>query len=236
MRSVHASVTAIAAAVALSTILGAQGAQNNQDIAVKGGGVTVPGWKGIADTKNNPTGLKVTDAKFEPVSAGGFHVQTGPAITYYHPSNVATGDYTVSAAFEEPKFQNLNDHPHPYGIVIAGNKMDTPDMTLLYCAAYGNGTFIVRGFGPAPFNLNGPRGAANAAVKSVAVGSPVTQIISMMVKGDTVSCSINGTQVWSAPKADLVGTGPGKIMSTDGVYGIRTAHNVEFNVTGFGKK
>jgi hypothetical protein len=42
--------------------------------------------------------------------------------------------------------------------------------------------------------------------------------------------------VWSAPKADLVGTGPGKIMSTDGVYGIRTAHNVEFNVTGFGKK
>jgi len=235
MRLVHASASAIAAAVALSTILGAQGAQNNQDVAVKGGGITVPGWKGIADTKNNRAGLKVTDAKFDPMG-GGFHVSTGPAIVYYHPSNVAMGDYTVSAAFDEPKFQNLNDHPHPYGIMIAGNKMDTPDMTLLYCSAQGDGKFIVRGFGPAPFNINGPGAAANPAVKSVAIGSPVTNIVSMMVKGDTVSCSINGTQVWSAPKADLVGTGPGKIMSTDGVYGIRTAHNVEFMVTGFGKK
>ena len=233
MRLVHASGSAIAVAVVLSTLLGAQGAQNNQDVAVKGGGITVPGWKGIADTKNNPTGLKVTDAKFEP-SGGGIHVQTGPAITYYNPANMASGDYTVSATFDEPKFQNLNDHPHPYGIFIAGNKMDTPEMTGLYCAAYGNGRFIIRGFGPAPFNLNGG-GAANPAIHSVAIGSPVQQMISMSVKGDTVSCSINGTQVWSAPKADLVGTGPGKVQSTDGVYGIRTAHNVEFTVTGFKK-
>jgi hypothetical protein len=233
MRVVYASASAIAAAVVLSTMLGAQTPQEG-DRAVAGGGITVPGWKGVADSKNNPTGLKVTDAKFAPMG-GGFHVQTGPAITYYNPANTAKGDYTVSATFDEPKFQNLNDHPHPYGIVIGGNKMDTPNMTLLYCAAYGSGKFIVRGFGPAPFNLNGG-GVTNPAVHSVAIGSPVQQMISMSVKGDTVSCSINGTEVWSAPKSDLVGTGPGKIESTDGVYGIRTAHNVEFNVTGFSKK
>ena len=50
---------------------------------------------------------------------------------------------------------NLNNHPHPYGIFIAGNDMGTDRQSYLYCAAYGDGTFIVRGFGPAPFQLNG---------------------------------------------------------------------------------
>jgi hypothetical protein len=50
------------------------------------------------------------------------------------------------------------------------------------------------------------------------------------VKGDTVSCAVNGTVVASYPKSELVGTG--KLKSTDGVYGIRFAHNTEGTVTG----
>ena len=30
-----------------------------------------------------------------------------------------------------------SQHPHPYGVFIAGNDMGTPDQTDLYCAAYG---------------------------------------------------------------------------------------------------
>ena len=41
---------------------------------------------------------------------------------------------------------NANSHPHPYGIVIGGNDLGTPQQSYLYCSAYGNGTFIVRGF------------------------------------------------------------------------------------------
>ena len=54
----------------------------------------------------------------------------------------------------------------------------------------------------------------------------------MSVKGDRVECSINGTVVASYTKADLVAAG--KLKSTDGVYGIRFAHNTEATVTGFG--
>ena len=50
---------------------------------------------------------------------------------------------------------NLNTHPHPYGIVIAGNDLGTAGQSYLYCAAYGHGSFIVRGFGPEPFQMNG---------------------------------------------------------------------------------
>src|SRR5205085_3490337 len=101
----------------------------------------------------------------------------------------------------------------------------------LYCAAYGNGNFIVRGFGPEPFQMNGRRGEENAAVhKAAGPGEPVTQEIAVSVKGDRVECAINGTVVAGYDKAALVT--PGKLKSTDGVYGIRFAHNTDAIVSG----
>jgi hypothetical protein len=152
-------------------------------------------------------------------------------VTYWNPANKATGNYTVKAMFTEPKYMSLNNHPHPYGIVIAGNDLGTDKQSYLYCAAYGNGNFIVRGFGPQPFQMNGRHGEANPAVHTAAgPGQPVTQEIAVSVKSDRVECAINGTVVASYPKTELVG--PGKLTSTDGVYGIRFAHNTEGTVTG----
>jgi hypothetical protein len=198
--------------------------------AVGGGGVLVPGWTGAPDAREASRGATIANAKF--VAEGdGFHVTTGPAVTYWNPANVAKGDYTVKATFTEPKYMNLNDHPHPYGIVIGGNKLGTDQQSYLYCAAYGNGNFIVRGFGPQSFQMNGGHGEANAAVhKASAPGAPVTQEIAVSVKGDQVTCAINGSVVATYNKSDLVG--PGKLVSTDGVYGIRFSHNTEGTVTG----
>ena len=53
-------------------------------------------------------------------------VTTGPAVAYWNPANKATGDYTVKATFTEPKYMNLNSHPHPYGIMIGGNEWELP--------------------------------------------------------------------------------------------------------------
>jgi hypothetical protein len=114
--------------------------------------------------------------------------------------------------------------------VIAGNELGTERQSLLYCAAYGNGTFIVRGFGPEAFQMNGRRAEANPAVHEAAGrGEPVTQEIALTVRGDTVECAINGTVVASYTKSDLVQ--PGRLVSTDGVYGIRFAHNTEATVS-----
>jgi hypothetical protein len=120
-------------------------------------------------------------------------------------------------------------------VVIGGNDLGTDQQSYLYCAAYGNGRFIVRGFnGSTPFQLNG-RGAADPAVnKAEGPGKPVTQEIALSVQGDKVECAINGKVVASYAKADVVG--PGKLKSTDGVYGIRFAHNTEAIVSGLGVK
>ena len=192
---------------------------------IEGGGISVPGWTGKADG-----GGSVNDAKLSGDKSS-MHVTTGPAITYWNPANMATGNYTVKATFSEPKYMNLNTHPHPYGIMIAGNDLGTDRQSYLYCAAYGNGNFIVRGFGPAAFQVNGRRGEMNAAVhKAAGPGEPVTQEIALSVKGDKVECAINGTVVGSYDKSAVVGAG--KLKSTDGLYGIRMAHNTDVTVSG----
>ena len=220
--------TLTAAAIALLPCLAL--AQGDASKAVAGGGISIPGWMGKIDAAEASRGGQLNQSKLE-MEGKLIHVVTGPAVVYWKPDNKASGDYTVKATFHEPKYMNLNNHPHPYGIFIGGNDMGTDQQTLLYCAAYGSGTFIVRGFGPGPFQLNGGRGGANEAVhKATGPGSEVTQEIAMSVKGDKVSCSINGTEVWSATKGDLVGAN--KLKSTDGVYGIRFAHNTEGHVIG----
>jgi hypothetical protein len=200
--------------------------------AVAGGGISVPGWTGKIDAGEEKAGQALNNAKL--VQEGGaLQVTTGPAVTYWNPANKATGNYTVKATFKEPKYMNLNSHPHPYGIMIAGNSLGTDQQSYLYCAAYGNGNFIVRGFGPAPFQMNGGRGGANPAVnKAAGQGEPVTQEIALSVKGDRVECAINGTVVAGYDKSALVTAG--KLTSTDGVYGLRFAHNTEVIVTGLG--
>ena len=154
MRFVTALTITLFALVSFPTTNFSQGGQMEASRGVAGGGISVPGWTGKIDAKEEAAGMTLNSAKLAK-EGDALHVTTGPAVTYWHPDNKATGDYTVKATFNEPKYMNLNNHPHPYGLMIAGNDLGTDQQSYLYCAAYGNGNFIVRGFGPAPFQMNG---------------------------------------------------------------------------------
>lgn len=202
--------------------------------AVKGGGITANGWMGQVDASEAKAGMAITDAKFAAMG-GGFHVTTGPSATYWNPSYAMSGNFTVKATFTEPQYMSLNDHPHPYGIVIGGHELGTEKATFLYCTAYGNGTYIVRGFGPAPFRLGG-RGATphDAVHKASAKGASVTQDVAVTVQDGAVSCAINGVVVATFNSHDVVGDG--KLRSLDGMVGVRVGHNAEVMVSGFQAK
>jgi hypothetical protein len=221
---------AATSATAVALVAGALvSAQMDPDRVIPGGGISVQGWTGKIDASSARQGRMLNDAKFAQ-EGNALHVTTGPATTYWNPANTATGDYTVKATFLEPKFMALNSHPHSYGIFIGGNGLGTDQMSLVYCVAYGDGNVLIRGFGPAVFTLLNT--SPNAAVhKAAGVGQPVTQEISWRVKGGRAECSVNGTVVAGYDKAQIVG--PGKLNSTDGVYGIRFTHNVEAVITGF---
>lgn len=221
----------LAAALLVSSVASAQQPAGDASRKVEKGGMLVAGWTGRVDASRENATLTLADAKFEKMGDG-YHLTTGPALGVWHPSNVAKGDYTVKASFTEPAFQGRNTHPHPYGIMIAGNDLGTETASYLYCSAYGTGNFIVRGFGPQPFQVNGRRPEPNAAInKAEAVGKSVTNEVALSVKGDKVECAVNGTVVGSYDKSAVVGEG--KLKSTDGVYGIRAGHNTEVHVSGF---
>jgi hypothetical protein len=231
MRRAGPSTLMIGLLVLTSLPMGAQApAQPEGAVAVKNGGVFVPGWTGKIDANEEKAGQVLSSSRLAQEGSV-LHVSTGPAVTYWNPANTVAGNYTVKATFLEPKYMSINDHPHPYGIMIGGNDLGTPQQSYLYCAAYGNGTFILRGFGPAPFQVGGAQPASNAAIhKAAGVGLPVSQDIAVSVKDDTIECAINGTVVASYEKAALVT--PGRLKSTDGVYGIRFAHNTDAIVIG----
>jgi hypothetical protein len=196
------------------------------DKKVAGGGITVKGWQGKADPSKQ--GLTINDSKFAPEGKG-FRMTTGPAGMYWSAANNAKGDFSVKATFTEAK--QVNDHPHPFGVFIGGSALDTDAPNALYCAAYRNGNYIVRGFsGGQPFRVVA-KPAAHDAVKK---GDPAVEVVNevgFVVKGDSVSCVVNGTAVWTGTKADV--TGAGKLPSLDGIVGIRTGHNSDAVVTNF---
>jgi hypothetical protein len=228
MRLIHRSTLTVAI-VMLIPAMGKAQDQSEASRSVAGGGISVPGWTGKIDANEERFGQTLSNAKLSQ-EGNALRVVTGPAVTYWNPANKATGNYTVKATFKEPKYMNLNNHPHPYGLVIAGNDLGTAQQSYLYCAAYGNGNFIVRGFGPGPFQMNGPGEESPAVHQAAGRGEPVTQEIAISVKGNRVECAINGTVVAGYDKAALVTAG--KLKSTDGIYGIRSAHNTEVLVTG----
>jgi hypothetical protein len=226
MRFVRGFIMAAAIVFLIPELVPAQGQDASRPVA--GGGISVSGWVGAVDAGAQKAGQTINDTKLSK-EGGVLHVTTGPAAEYWNPANKASGNYTVSATFTEAKYMNLNSHPHPYGLFIAGHELGTDQHSELYCAAYGDGRFIVRGFAPEPFQMNGHGEANDAVHKAAGPGEPVEQKIALSVKDGKVECAINGTVVASYDKAAVVTDG--KLKSTDGIYGIRFAHNTEGTVT-----
>src|SRR3954468_2964899 len=150
MRRVYATTFALVTALALATVSAQQppaqqppaaggmrmGAGQDAARKVPGGGIFAPGWQGKIDPQEASGGSALNDSKFE-MKGNEITIATGPASIYWNPSDAQTGDYTVSATFTEPQYMSSNSHPHPYGVFIAGNKLETDQASLLYCTTYG---------------------------------------------------------------------------------------------------
>lgn len=227
MRLTNAIAAGALAALLVSAFPAAQ-EQGDADRKVAGGGVTVKGWTGKADSGNRQ-GLTIKDSKLAPEGKG-YRLMTGPASMFWNPSNAARGDFTVKATFTEAK-QTYN-HPHPFGVFIGGSELDSDAPNALYCIAYRNGNYVIRGFNSGKrFDVVGKPVTHEAVKKAAGPDDQVVQEVAWRVQGDTVECLVNGTAVWSGKKADV--TGPGKLASTDGIVGIRASHNSDAMVTGF---
>jgi hypothetical protein len=209
------------AVLASATALQAQDA----DRTVKGG-VQVAGWKARVDRRPLSQGKTVNDSKL--VSDGvALRLSVGPAGNFWNDSHVAKGDYTVKATFDELKM--AASHPHSYGIFIGGHDLESDKESLMYCIAYGNGTYSIKTFHGEKVTTLVNTEASPALHKADANGEAKNEI-GWSVKGGKASCMINGQTVKTLESSDVIAAD--KLTSLDGVYGIRVSHNLELQVSG----
>lgn len=215
--------------LALAATFATTAAAQDADRSVSDGGIKVPGWEGRVDRRPAGQGKTVADSRFA-ATTGGFRISVGPAGNFWNPAHTAKGDYEVKATFREHKM--AASHPHSYGMFIGGADLTSDNETLLYCIVYGTGVYSVKTFHGAKVttlvNME-----ANAALKKAGESGESVNEIGWRVKGDQVSCVVNGTAVKTFAKADVMGAD--KLTSTDGVYGLRVSHNLELTVTGLQK-
>lgn len=223
-------ISTLVIAASLTTFAAGAVSAQDADRSVKDGGVKVAGWKSRVDRRPLSQGKTVNDSKLVADGAG-YRLSVGPAGNFWNDKNVAKGDYEVKATFKELKM--AASHPHSYGLFIGGADLESDNETLMYCIAYGNGTYSVKTFHGAKVTTLVPP-TAHAALKKAGENGEATNEIGWRVKGGNASCVINGTEVKTFAKAEF--TGADKLTSTDGVYGIRVSHNLELAVSPITKK
>ncbi|NUQ12901.1 MAG: hypothetical protein HUU26_11365 [Gemmatimonadaceae bacterium] len=213
-------VLAMAMAVTASNASAQAGA--DPDRAVAGSGIQVRGWQGRTDRAEQ----RIADVRFVAMGTG-YHLTNGPHAILWHQDNVATGDYTVRARLTKTP-RSTSTHEESYGVFIGGSDLTGPRQNYLYCVVFGTGTVMVRHRdGADTHTLMGK--TANASVSKMS-DRGATDEVALWVRGGRVGCSVNGTEVFSAARADMIG--PGKLVSTDGVFGVRASHNLDLHIEG----
>jgi hypothetical protein len=208
----------------IGTLLVAQvaGAQADPDRAVSGSGIQVKGWQGRTDRSEQ----KIGDVKFVQMGTG-FHLTSGPHSIVWNNEHTATGDYTVKARITRTA-RSSSTHEESYGVFIGGSDLNGPRQNYLYCVVFGTGNVMVRHRDGVDVHTLLGKTASPAASKMGEQGA--TDEVALWVRAGRVGCSVNGTEVFSAAAGDMVG--PGKLVSTNGGYGIRASHNLDLHIEG----
>lgn len=218
-------IATLVIAASLTSFAASELSAQDADRSVKDGGVKIAGWKARVDRRPMSQGKTANDSKL--VADGkGYRLSAGPAGNFWSDKNVAKGNYEVKATFKELKM--AASHPHSYGLFIGGANLESETESLMYCIGYGNGTYAVKTFrGSKVTTLMPP--TEHPALRKADANGESTNEIGWRVKGNKASCVINGQEVKSFTKKEVIG--PDKLASTNGTYGIRVSHNLELAIS-----
>jgi hypothetical protein len=178
------------------------------------------GWKQRIDASMDasdpdPAG----DVKFTVID-GGFHTANPKAAIFWNPANTASGTYVLKATFAQ---NARSSHPNYLGLIFGGKELEAAGQSYTYFViAPQNGMYLVKQrMGAQTKDVQ--RGPSDAVMKLDANGKS-TNTLEVRVAADKVDFVVNGTVVYSAPKAGIM---------TDGVYGMRVNHALpDVSITG----
>jgi hypothetical protein len=152
----------------------------------------------------------------------GMHVTGGPAGTFWHPTNTATGNYTARATFV---LQKPSGHTNYYGLVFGGEDIGGPKQNYIYFMVAQDGTYYIKHrAGEETHDVTKP--TPHAAVQKPNEKGQSTNTLEVRVGAKDISYVVNGQTVHTTPKS-------GMTAKTDGTVGIRVNHQLDVHVEGF---
>ncbi|HEX2721610.1 MAG TPA: hypothetical protein VHM24_01730 [Gemmatimonadaceae bacterium] len=208
-----------------SSSVSAQG--SDPDKLVTDGGVKVAGWTGRVDPRAASQGRKITDAKFLPMGKG-IHVTAGPAAIYWNPANTRSGNYTISATFNQTK---ASTHPEGYGLLMGGRNLDSASQSYGYFLVRQDGKFFIGHRANDTTVHKVVDWTANDAIKAIDANGKASNKLEVVVGADKLSFRVNGKEVHSLSRS-IIDSGPGH-AGTKGIAGIRVNHNLDVHIDGF---
>jgi opacity protein-like surface antigen len=211
----RSSLSAAALLAALSLPLAAQD-HADPDHPEQGGAVPA-GWTVRAD-KGDASG-----AKIQPMGKG-LHVTTGPAIILYRGDTEGSGPFHTLATFTQTK---PSKHPEGYGLFVGGKGLDGAAQQYLYFLVRQDGSYLIKRRDGEKTSDISKGWVQSAAVKQPDAKGTATNLLEVDNKRDPsrVAFLVNGQEVYGTDA---------KGMALDGIVGIRTNHNLDVHVEGFG--
>ena len=155
-------------------------------------------------------------------TATGFHATNPQAAVFWHPSNTATGNYSLKGTFTLVK---PSGHTNYYGLVFGGSELAGPRQTYLYFLVAQDGTWLVKRRTGDETTQDVVVKTAHTAVRKPDANGTSTNDLELRVLADRIEYLVNGAVVHSMPKT-------GTAAQTDGVYGVRVNHQLEVRVDG----
>jgi hypothetical protein len=153
----------------------------------------------------------------------GFHAVTPQAAVFWHPANVATGNYTLKGTFT---LVRPSDHTNYYGLVFGGSELESARQTYLYFMVAQDGTWLIKQRVGDLRTTDISARTRHPAVKTPDASGMSTNALEVRVTPSKIDYAVNGTVVHSTPKT-------GATAKTDGLYGLRVNHRLEVRVDGF---
>jgi hypothetical protein len=182
--------------------------------AQQAGGALPTGWQARTD-KDAP----IDGVKFATMGSG-VHATTGPAVILWRPADQVQGDFAAGATFVQMK---APEHPEAYGMFVGGRALQGPEQQYTYFLVRGDGKFLIKSrTGSTTANVTSAWTEHSAVVKADAAGKS-SNTLRVERTGDQVRFLVNGTEVHSAPAAEV---------ETGGQVGLRINHNLDVHVDG----
>lgn len=192
--------------------LAASHADHHEMPTLEGGGVLPAGWRHRFDL---PT-MQLAHLRFLKEGAT-LHITSGPPGILYDPSVTASADFVVKGIFTQLA---KGEHREGYGPFIGGADLEADTQRYTYFLVRQDGRFLIKERLGAK-----TRGQVDwtphPAITPFGEDGRMTNELSIVAAGETVSFLINGTEVARKPRKDV---------PTDGIVGLRVNHQLDIRV------